>query len=86
MFKIIYHNIIQYILNYLKIFQFMLLPIAMVVFIFLSKDAITNLLTKKQNIMQEYFEDYAIGYNLDDYYKKDALYIDTNKIFVDMSL
>jgi hypothetical protein len=64
----------------------MLLPIAMVVFIFLSKDAITNLLTKKQNIMQEYFEDYAIGYNLDDYYKKDALYIDTNKIFVDMSL
>jgi hypothetical protein len=64
----------------------MQLLIAMVVFIFLSKDAITNLLTKKQNIMQEYFEDYAIGYNLDDYYKKDALYIDTNKIFVDMSL
>lgn len=55
-------------------------------FYFLSKDAITNLLTKKQNIMQEYFEDYAIGYNLDDYYKKDALYLDTNKIFVDMSL
>jgi hypothetical protein len=53
-------------------------------FYFLSKDAIEYLLPKKQNIFKEYFEDYAIGYNLDDYYKKDTLYIDTNKIFKDM--
>jgi hypothetical protein len=44
------------------------------------------LLTKKQNITNEYFEDYAIGFNLDEKYKKDMLNILTNKIFIDIDM
>jgi hypothetical protein len=36
--------------------------------------------------MNEYFEDYAIGFNLDEYYKIDVLNIATNKIFVDINM
>jgi len=53
-------------------------------FYFLSKNAIEDLLTKTELIKQEYFEDYAIGYNLDEKYKIDVLNIATNKIFIDM--
>jgi hypothetical protein len=53
-------------------------------FYFLSKEAIQDLLTKSELIKKEYFEDYAIGYNLDEKYKKDILNIDTNKIFIDI--
>ena len=56
-------------------------------FYFLSKYAIIDLLLcKKENIRKEYFEDYAIGYNLDEKYKIDMLNIATDKIFVDIDL
>jgi hypothetical protein len=55
-------------------------------FYFLSKQSVEYLLTKKQNIMNEYFEDYAIGFNLDEKYKKDMLNILTNKIFFDIDM
>ena len=55
-------------------------------FYFLSKDAIIDLINKKENIRKEYFEDYAIGFNLDKTYKTDILSICTNKIFVDVNL
>jgi Mor family transcriptional regulator len=52
-------------------------------FYFLSNHAVCNLLTKKYKIYKEYFEDYAIGYNLDECYKKYILNIDSSKIFSD---
>jgi hypothetical protein len=55
-------------------------------FYFLSKQSVEYLLTKKQNIMNEYFEDYAIGFNLNEKYKKDMLNILTNKIFIDIDM
>ena len=55
-------------------------------FYFLSKEAILDLLTKTELINKEYFEDYAIGFNLDEKYKKDLLNIATNKIFIDMDM
>jgi hypothetical protein len=55
-------------------------------FYFLSREAIIDLLGKKQNIIQEYLEDYAIGYNLDDKYKIGILHIATNKFFTDIEL
>jgi len=55
-------------------------------FYFLSKDSVKDLLSKKQNIMNEYFEDYAIGFNLNEKYKKDILNIVTNKIFIDIDM
>jgi len=55
-------------------------------FYFLSKSAITNLLGKRENIIKEYLEDYAIGYNLDEIYKKDILSLSTNKLFTDIEL
>lgn len=53
-------------------------------FYFLSKEAVISLIYKRETITKEFLEDYAVGYNLDDYYKKDILDIATNKIFVDM--
>jgi hypothetical protein len=55
-------------------------------FYFLSKEAVEYLLTKKQNIANEYFEDYAIGFNLNEKYKIDILNILTNKIFIDIDM
>jgi hypothetical protein len=55
-------------------------------FYFLSKLAIEDLITKKANIINEYLEDYAIGFNLDERYKIDILNIATNKIFSDINL
>jgi len=55
-------------------------------FYFLSKEAIINLLGKKQNIIKEYLEDYAIGYNLDDKFKIGMLSFMTNKFFTDIEL
>lgn len=55
-------------------------------FYFLSKDAIDDLLNKKENIIKEYFEDYAIGYNLHENLKSNILNISTNKIFTDIEL
>jgi len=55
-------------------------------FYFLSKLAVEDLITKKANIMNEYLEDYAIGFNLDEHYKIDILNIATNKIFTDIDI
>jgi hypothetical protein len=55
-------------------------------FYFLSKEAIVNLLSKKQFIEKEYFEDYAIGFYLDQYYKLNITNLVTNKFFVDIEL
>jgi len=55
-------------------------------FYFLSKHAVEDLITKKANIMNEYLEDYAIGFNLDEKYKIDILNIATNKIFTDIDI
>jgi len=55
-------------------------------FYFLSKEAVDDLLSKKQNIVKEYFEDYAVGFNLNEKYKIDMLNILTNKIFIDIDM
>ena len=53
-------------------------------FYFLSKQAVSNLLSKRERIAKEYLEDYAIGYNLDPYYKMNALGLETHKFFNDI--
>jgi hypothetical protein len=55
-------------------------------FYFLSKPAISNLLSKRERINKEFLEDYAIGYNLDSYYKANILNLATNKFFTDIEL
>jgi hypothetical protein len=55
-------------------------------FYFLSLDAISYLLGKKDSICKEYFEDYAIGYYLDPIYKTNILSLSTNKFFTDIEL
>jgi hypothetical protein len=55
-------------------------------FYFLSKQAIMNLISKKDFIEKEYFEDYAIGYHLDSYYKLNMINLNTNKFFKDIEL
>jgi Galactosyltransferase len=52
-------------------------------FYFLSWEAIINLISKKEKISMEYFEDYAIGYHLSSYLKRTMLYINSDKHFVD---
>lgn len=53
-------------------------------FYFLSKQALANVVSKKQFIEKEYLEDYAIGFNLDQYYKLNMINLDTNKYFIDI--
>lgn len=55
-------------------------------FYFLSKEAVSDLINKKENIHKELLEDYAIGYNLDEKYKVDLLGILTNTFFTDIEL
>ena len=55
-------------------------------FYFLSKNAVSNLINKRDKIQKEYLEDYGIGFNLDYYYKTEMLHIDTNKFFTDIEL
>jgi hypothetical protein len=55
-------------------------------FYYLSKNAVSNLLLKREKIIKEYLEDYAIGYNLDAYLKNDILMLQTNKVFTDIEL
>lgn len=52
-------------------------------FYLLSNNATDNLLQKKKLIEKEYFEDYAIGFYLDDIYKQNLLYIDNYNFFKD---
>ena len=53
-------------------------------FYFLSSKALRHLLTKRENIIKEYLEDYAIGYNLHIFFKNNMLKLNTNKAFVDI--
>jgi len=55
-------------------------------FYFLSNEAIHNLISKKKEIEKEYLEDYAIGLNLDPYYKKEIISLTTNNFFTDIEL
>ena len=55
-------------------------------FYFLSKQALENVISKKEFIETEYLEDYAIGFNLDPYYKLNITNLITNKFFTDIEL
>lgn len=55
-------------------------------FYFLSHKAIQNLLTKRETIVKEFLEDYAIGYNLHKFFKNNILKLNTNKAFIDIPL
>lgn len=55
-------------------------------FYFLSNQALLNIISKKHLIENEYFEDYAIGFYLDQYYKSNILNLATNKFFTDIEL
>jgi hypothetical protein len=53
-------------------------------FYFLSKTAIDDLILKRSHIEKEYFEDYAIGFYLNESYKTTMLHIMTNNFFTDI--
>ena len=53
-------------------------------FYFLSRNVISYLISKRENIEKEYLEDYAIGYNLHDIFKTNILHISTNHFFTDI--
>jgi hypothetical protein len=53
-------------------------------FYYLSKEAIIDLLGKKERIITEYLEDYAIGYYLDQSFKDEILHIKTTMYFTDI--
>jgi hypothetical protein len=55
-------------------------------FYFLSSKAIQSLLTKRETIIKEFLEDYAIGYNLHVFFKSNMLKLNTNKVFEDIPL
>lgn len=55
-------------------------------FYFLSRQSITNLISKKTIIEKEYLEDYAIGYNLELLYKTNMINLATNNFFTDIEL
>ncbi len=55
-------------------------------FYFLSRSAISSLINKKDKIVTEYLEDYAIGLNLDAVFKMNILLLATNKYFTDIEL
>jgi hypothetical protein len=53
-------------------------------FYFLSRSAISNLINKRENIVKEYLEDYAIGFNLDQRFKTNMVSLATNTFFTDI--
>jgi hypothetical protein len=53
-------------------------------FYFLSNEAVINLIDKREYIEKEYFEDYAIGFNLNDKLKINMLNVCTDIFFKDM--
>jgi len=55
-------------------------------FYFLSKEAIKCLILKKKNIQKEFFEDYAMGFYLDEELKRTIMHIATNQYFTDIEL
>lgn len=55
-------------------------------FYFLSPEAITNLVSKRESVEKEYLEDYAIGLNLNPIFKKVMIPIQSDKYFIDSHL
>jgi hypothetical protein len=55
-------------------------------FYFLSPEAVTNLVSKRENIEKEYLEDYAIGLNLNPVFKKVMIPIQSDEYFKDMEI
>ena len=55
-------------------------------FYFLSKSAVSNLINKREKIIKEFLEDYAIGFNLDAHFKTNMLSLATNNFFTDIEL
>ena len=55
-------------------------------FYFLSKSAISNLINKREDIIKEFLEDYAIGFYLDNRFKINMLSLATNAFFTDIEL
>jgi hypothetical protein len=55
-------------------------------FYFLSPEAVTNLVSKRENIEKEYLEDYAIGLNLNPVFKKVMIPVQSDEHFKDMEL
>ena len=53
-------------------------------FYFLSSEAVSNLVSKRESIEKEYLEDYAIGLNLNPIFKKVMIPIQSDQIFNDM--
>lgn len=53
-------------------------------FYFLSHEAITDLIKKREKIEKEFLEDYAIGFYLNSYFKENILSIATNNFFTDI--
>lgn len=53
-------------------------------FYFLSKQAAAFLIDRKNEIEEEYFEDYAIGFHLAPYFKQNMVNIHTHKFFNDI--
>ena len=52
-------------------------------FYFLSYAAVTYLIKQREKIEREYLEDYAIGFNLHNYFKENILNLKTDKYFQD---
>jgi hypothetical protein len=78
-----YHKIHPELPEYLPIFQ---TKYCSGRFYFLSRQAISNLISKKKFIEKEFLEDYAIGFNLDQYYKLNMINLATNNFFIDIDL
>lgn len=55
-------------------------------FYFLSNESINSLIEKRILIENEYLEDYAIGYNLENQFKSNILNLQTNNYFKDMEI
>ncbi len=55
-------------------------------FYFLSFEAVQKLIERESNIRAEYFEDYAIGYNIPFNLKNNMMRLDTGKYFNDIHL
>ena len=51
---------------------------------FLSSEAVTNLLSKRESVCKEYLEDYAVGLNLHPFFKKIMLPISSDKYFKEL--
>lgn len=51
---------------------------------FLSSEAVSNLISKRESVCKEYLEDYAVGLNLHPFFKKIMLPISTDKYFKEL--